>query len=238
MFSPPPLYLPEWETYRIIPSHYPPIDLFERIYEPDEFELAFEIESMTNPRLRDEAGDIHLVQPCDRISGPGSSPVMASFTHLGFGSRFADRHFGVYYAASTLEGAIRETVFHKEREMAAANEDSIALTMRAYIGSVVMKMHDIRGPEFKDLHNPDADDYALSQKFASRWRQKGSNGLLYNSVRHPGGECIAAFKPKAVSIPVQGPHLKYFWDGDKQRITHWAEIGEAHSLTGKVGMNE
>ncbi|WP_100640909.1 RES family NAD+ phosphorylase [Marinobacter salexigens] len=233
MFSTPPLHLPKWETYRIIPSHYPPIDLFERIYEPDEFELAFEIESMTNPRLRDEAGDIHLVQPCDRISGPGSSPVMASFTHLGFGSRFADRHFGVYYAASSLEGAIRETVFHKEREMAAANEDSIALTMRAYIGSVVMKMHDIRGPEFKDLHNPDADNYDLSQKFAGRWRKKGSNGLLYNSVRHPGGECIAAFKPKAVSIPVQGPHLKYFWDGDKRRITHWAEIGEAHSLNGQ-----
>ncbi|MBU2874266.1 RES family NAD+ phosphorylase [Marinobacter salexigens] len=234
MFSTPPLHLPEWQTYRIIPSHYPPIDLFERIYEPDEFELAFEIESMTNPRLRDEAGDIHLVQPCDRISGPGSSPVMASFTHLGFGSRFADRNFGVYYAANSLEVAIRETVFHKERELSAANEDSIELTMRAYIGSVVMRMHDIRGPEFKDLHNPDVDDYALSQKFANRWRNKGSNGLLYNSVRHPGGECIAAFKPKAVSIPMQGPHLKYFWDGGKRRITHWAEIGEAHSLTGNA----
>lgn len=232
MFTTPSLYLPEWDTYRIIPSHYPPIDLFERIYEPDEFELAFEIEGMTNPRLRDEAGDIELIQPGDRVVGPGSTPVMASFTHIGFGSRFSDRHFGVYYAANTLEAAIRETVFHKEREMAAANEDSIELTMRAYVGSVALQMHDIRGSEFADLHNPDADDYVLSQKFASRWRAKGSNGLLYNSVRHPGSECIAAFKPKAVSIPVQGPHLKYFWDGDKQQITHWAEIGEAHSLSG------
>ncbi|WP_417514613.1 RES family NAD+ phosphorylase [Marinobacter sp.] len=233
MFSTPPLHLPGWDTYRIIPSHYPPIDLFERIYEPDEFELAFEIEGMTNPRLRDQAGDIELVQPDDRISGPGSTPVMASFTHLGFGSRFADRHFGAYYAANTLEAAIRETVFHKEREMAAANEDSIALTMRAYVGKVALEMHDIRGPEFADLHHPDPDDYALSQKFASRWRSKGSNGFLYKSVRHPGSECIAAFKPKAVSIPVQGAHLKYFWDGDKRRITHWAEIGEAHSLNGR-----
>ncbi|MDO6442275.1 MULTISPECIES: RES family NAD+ phosphorylase [unclassified Marinobacter] len=232
MFSTPPLHLPEWDTYRIIPSHYPPIDLFERIYDPEEFELAFEIEGMTNPRLRDQVGDIELVRPDDRVSGPGSTPVMASFTHLGFGSRFADRHFGVYYAASSLDAAIRETVYHKEREMAAANEDSIALTMRAYIGSVALDMHDIRGPEFADLHNPDADDYVLSQKFASRWRTKGSNGLLYNSVRCPGSECIAAFKPRAVSIPVQGPHLKYFWDGDKQRITHWAEIGEAHVLSG------
>jgi RES domain-containing protein len=232
MSATPPLCLPEWQTYRIIPSRYPPIDLFERIYEPDEFELAFEIESMTNPRLRDEAGDIALVQPCDRVSGPGSTPVMASFTHLGFGSRFADGHFGVYYAADCLEAAIQETVFHKEREMAAANEESIALTMRAYIGRVALEMHDIRAPEFADLHNSNADDYAHSQEFARRLRGQGANGLLYNSVRHPGSECIAAFKPKAVSIPVQGPHLKYFWDGDKQRITHWAEIGEAHLLKG------
>ncbi|MGO1503130.1 MAG: RES family NAD+ phosphorylase [Marinobacter sp.] len=232
MFSAPSLHLPKWDTYRIIPSHYPPIDLFERIYEPDEFELAFEIEGMTNPRLRDEVGDIELVLPDDRISGPGSTPVMASFTHIGFGSRFSDRNFGVYYAANTLDAAIRETVFHKEREMSAAKEDSIELTMRAYIGSVALDMHDIRGPEFADLHDPNADDYALSQKFACRWRTNGSNGLLYNSVRHPGSECIAAFKPKSVTIPVQGPHLKYFWDGDKQRITHWAEIGLAHSLSG------
>ena len=230
MRSTPSLLLPTWQTYRIIPSHYPPIDLFERIYEPDEFELAFEIEGMTNPRLLDEAGDIQRVQPSDRVIGPGSTPVMASFTHIGFGSRFADRNFGVYYAASCLEAAIRETVFHKEREMAAANEDSIELTMRAYIGSVALEMHDIRAPKFEDLHNPDADNYAASQAFARHWRAKGSNGLLYNSVRQPGSECIAAFKPKSVSIPVQGPHLKYFWDGDKQRITHWAEIGEAHSL--------
>src|SRR5690606_16778420 len=169
-------------------------------------------ESMTHPRLRDEAGDIHLVQPSDWTSGPGSSPVMASFTQRGCGSGISVRHFGGYYAARSLEVAIRETVFHKAREVSASTEHSIELTMRAYIGAVVMRLHDIRGPEFKDLHNPDADDYALSQKFASRWRKKGSNGLLYNSVRHPGGECIAAFKPKAVSIPVQGPHLKYFWD--------------------------
>jgi RES domain-containing protein len=155
---------------------------------------------------------------------------MASFTHLGFGSRFADGHFGVYYAANCLEAAIQETVFHKEREMAAANEESIALTMRAYIGCVALEMHDVRGPEFADLHNPDADNYALSQEFARYWRMKGSHGLLYNSVRHPGSECIAAFKPKSVTIPVQGPHLKYFWNSDKQRITHWAEIGEAHLL--------
>jgi hypothetical protein len=123
--------------------------------------------------------------------------------------------------------------------MAAANEESIALTMRAYIGCVALEMHDIRGPQFVELHNPNADDYSVSQMFARHWRAKGSNGLLYNSIRHPGSECIAAFKPTSVTIPIQGPHLKYFWDGEKRRITHWAEIGEAHSLaSGKQNTND
>lgn len=155
---------------------------------------------------------------------------MAAFTHLGFGSRFANQEFGVYYAGDSLEAAVAETVFHKERELAAAGEASIELTMRAYTGKVALALHDTRGPEFRRYHVPDPDSYGESQAFAAQWRSKGANGFLYRSVRHPGGECIAAFKPKAVTIPVQGPHLKYFWDGDKQRITHWAEIGEAHQL--------
>jgi hypothetical protein len=108
------LILPEWKAHRIIPSHYPPIDLFERIYDtPEELAIAFEIESMTNDRLLDEAGDVQLVAPEDRLVGPGSSPVMAAFTHLGFGSRFTNGDFGVYYAADSRETAIAETIYHK-----------------------------------------------------------------------------------------------------------------------------
>jgi len=34
-------------------------------------------------------------------------------------------------------------------------------------------------------------------------------------VRHEGGECIAAFKPQAVSIPTAGAALAYVWDGER-----------------------
>ncbi len=225
----PSLVLPEWKAHRIIPSHYPPIDLFERIYDtPEEMAIAFEIESMTNDRLLDEAGDLQLVAPEDRLIGPGSTPVMAAFTHLGFGSRFTNGDFGVYYAADSLETAIAETIYHKEREMAAAGEESIELTMRCYVGDVALPMHDVRGNDFLDLHNP--DDYSASQSYAASLRTNGSDGLLYNSVRRPGHECIAAFKPIALTAPVQGEHLKYFWDGQKGRITHWAKISDAHEV--------
>ena len=46
-------------------------------------------------------------------------------------------------------------------------------------------------------------------------RDKGHWGLVYRSVRHDGGECIAAFKPQAVSIPMAGAALAYVWDGER-----------------------
>jgi hypothetical protein len=52
---------------------------------------------MTNPRLREEAGNLTLVPLEDRVSGPGTTPIMAAFTHLNpEGSRFSGGSFGVY----------------------------------------------------------------------------------------------------------------------------------------------
>jgi len=230
MITTPSLVLPEFKTYRVIPSHFPPIGLFEAIYDSnEEMELAFEIEAMTNPRLLEDAGNIALVHPDDRIFGPGATPVMASFTHIGFGSRFATEHFGAYYAADSLEAAVAETVFHKERYLRNAKEDPVELTMRCYTGSVCQELHDIRSSAFDWLHQQDpATSYAVTQSFAAQMREKGSNGLLYNSVRHPDGQCIAAFKPNAVSPVAQGAHLKYVWDGE--RITHWYKATALHVI--------
>ena len=73
----------EWQPcYRIIPSRFPPIDLFERIAPPEDWEALIALESLTNDRIRQEVGDISLVPVEERVSGPGASVVMAAFTHL------------------------------------------------------------------------------------------------------------------------------------------------------------
>ena len=58
-----------------------------------------------------------------------------------------------------------------------------------------------------------ADSYAASQPFAAARREAASEGFVYPSVRHVGGECIAAFWPNTVGIPIQERHLKYEWNG-------------------------
>jgi len=213
------LYLPDWETlFRLVPSHYPPINLFEDVVEPADLALVFAIESLTNDRLKDQVGDLTLVSQADRISGAGSTPVMAAFTHIGKASRFTDGlDYGVYYGAKELITAIKETVHHREIFLRMTNEADTELTMRCYANKVAQPMHDIRGEEYEDLHQ---ENYSLPQAYGRQKRTEGSFGLVYNSVRHAGGECIAAFKPKAVTIPVQAGHYKYQWHAKEGRITN------------------
>lgn len=215
--------LPDWEKlHRLVPTHFPPIDLFENVASPDELEIVFAIESMTNDRLRDEVGNLSLVPVEERISGPGSTPVMAAFTHISIPTRFANGvGYGVYYGARDLDTAFAETIYHREKFLSATNEPDTEITMRCYINKVALELHDIRGDAFAHLY---ADDYAASQQFAKDMHSKGSNGLLYKSVRDEGGECVAAFRPRAVTIPVQGGHFKYMWSGKKQRIENILEV--------------
>jgi hypothetical protein len=208
-------YLSNQKQFRIIPSTYPPINFFEDLVNPDEMETLWEIESLTNERLQHEVGELFLVPKIDRISGPGSSVIMAAFTHLSpdRATRFTDGQFGVYYAAFSKETAIRETVYHRERFMRSTNELACEITMRVYEGKIIKPLHDIRGNQYKKLHHPDS--YIDSQLFGHKLKKLNSWGLIYNSVRHAGGHCIAAFRPPAVSIPSPHSHIKYIWNGEK-----------------------
>lgn len=196
-------------THRLVPSKFPPIVLFEHLLDPDELDIAYELESLTNARLRDEAGDISLVPREDRLVGPGSSPIMAAFTHIGYPSRFSDGSFGVYYAGFSVETAIRETVYHRERFLASTAEPSCQIVMRQYISHVQKPLLDVR--QQRELHAP--DDYSPAQQFARQQRQTQTWGLHYQSVRHIGGECVAVFRPIAMSPATQGSHFAYYWNG-------------------------
>ncbi len=217
--TPPVITMLDWpQQYRVIPSEYPPINFFERLVDPDLMDELFFIESLTNDRLRDEVGDIALVPAQDRISGPGTSPIMAAFTHISPASpsRFSDGRYGVYYAAKTLDTAIAETKYHRARFLAYTQEDAGEIAMRVYVGKINQALHDIRSDEYDHLHQP--NDWTPSQAFGHEMKTLNSWGIVYRSVRDLGGECIAALRPATISPPKQGAHLSYVWDGNQ--ITH------------------
>src|SRR5690606_31405237 len=109
--------------YRIVPSIFPPVALFETLVAAEELEVLYAIESLTNDRLNAQAGNLYLVPKEEWVTGPGASVVMAAFTHIGRASRFSAGAYGVYYAGRDLDTAIAETVFHSERRLRDTDEE-------------------------------------------------------------------------------------------------------------------
>jgi hypothetical protein len=205
-----------WQPcFRVISSRFPPIHLFERVAAAEDWEALYWLESLTNPRLRDEVGEIDLVPPEDRVFGPGSSVIMAPFTHLNpDGSRFADDTFGAFYAAASLDTSIAETCYHREVFLRATHQSPTELDMRTYLCDVAASFHDIRGrkEQMADIYDPDS--YVSSQKLARILKRIGSNGVVYDSVRHAEGQCLAVYRPRLIQNCRQGTHLRYVWDGE------------------------
>lgn len=208
---------------RIIPSVFPPINLFERVAHRDDLDAVQAIESAFNPRLRDAVGDRSLVPRDERVVGPGAGYVMAAFTHVSpEGSRFSNGTYGVFYAAQRESAAIAETRYHRERFMRATMEARCELDMRVLGVTVKASLHDLRGMReiMPDVYRP--DDYTASQLLGGALRAGGSNGVVYDSVRHDGGKCIGAFRPRLLSHCRDWKHLRYLWDGT--RITDVFEV--------------
>jgi hypothetical protein len=69
----------DWpRIYRLIPSKFPPIDLFENLVDAKDFEQLCMIEMLTNPRLKEQLAGINLIKPDDIVTGRGSTVVMAA----------------------------------------------------------------------------------------------------------------------------------------------------------------
>jgi len=206
-------------SYRLIPSKFPPISLFEGLLEPEELETAYALEMITNPRVRDEVGEIAMVPPEERITGPGSSAIMAAFTHIGVPSRFTDGSFGVYYAGLDTPTALAEAQASQVKRMLATDEGPQVIQMRCYVAGIDAVCVDLRGGD--EYIQPDS--WAVCQEEGKKQRYAGEGAIVYSSIRNPGGECIAAFKTTAIVPPAtQGAHYEFHWDG--ARMTHTSKI--------------
>ena len=199
--------------------------IYDRVAHPSDLDAIMEIEQLTNPRVRTEMGNLALVRLEDRVTGPGTTPIMAAFTN-SLPSRFGDGTFGIYYAAHSERTAIAETRYHRQRFMHYTREPAADLDMRVYHADIRGAFDDVRtrGPRAKIY---DSESYVASQAYGGRKYRARANGIVYRSVRDSAGECIAVFRPKLVQNCRAVAYLIYRWDGNSI-----IDVLRAESITG------
>ncbi len=206
--------------HRLIASRFPTVGLYDQVAAPQDLDVVFAIEALTNPRVRQELGQLSLVPAAERVVGPGATLIMAAFTHLNpLGSRFSDGTWGVYYAADSLDTAVAEVSHHRAAFLARTAEDAIDIDLRWIQADLMDKLHDIRGQGAAMPGIYDPVHYGPGQDMGRRLRAQGSAGIAYDSVRRASAQCVAIFRPKALSNARAAGHVGLRWDG--RAISHW-----------------
>jgi hypothetical protein len=214
-FSPQRLARLDWSpAYRVIPTRFPAVNLFERVASSEDFDALYALEAMTNDRLRTELGELDLVPREERCFGPGYGPIMAAFTHLNpLGSRFSDGSYGVFYCAREARTAVAETRYHAALFLAATNEPPLRQQMRLYTVLARGEAIDLRNDQALDPAVLSPTDYSAGQALGRRLRAAGAAGIVYPSVREASGECLAAFNTSLLRDCRHAAYLEYRWNG-------------------------
>lgn len=204
-------------TARLVPSRFPAVGVFDHVATAADLDALFELEGWTNDRISGELGLLHGLPRDEWVVGqPMASVIMAAYCHpRPGGARFSNEERGAWYAARSLETALAESIHHRSREIAEVGAVEAQLQVRVYLADVSTRFHDVRGVD-ADSGLYDPDDYSVSQRFARQLLIAGSHGVVYRSVRHAGGECVACFRPALVKNVRAGGHYEYRWEGSPQ----------------------
>jgi hypothetical protein len=213
--SPVPTHVRWTAAPRMIPSRYPVVGLLDRIALPADLDAVFELEGWTNDRISNELGLLHTIPPEEWVTGePMATVVMAAYCHpRPGGGRFSTDERGAWYAGRSITTALAESVYHRTAELREVGGFETAVQMRVYLADFRARFHDVRPATgaWAPLYDP--DDYGEPQALARQLLQAGSNGVVYRSVRDPGGECLACFRPPLVRHVRAGGHYEFRWEG-------------------------
>ena len=161
----------------------------------------FELEGATNDRLLGEAGWLPGITLRELVFGlPYSHIVNAAFTHPNpAGSRFNGPERGAWFAAFARATSELEVAYHRGKELQEINwQETETFTYVDFLTDFRGQFHDIRNDRrFRNCLDPDS--YSTSQRLATRLLEQGSTGIVYPSVRHKSGTCIACFRPALVN---------------------------------------
>lgn len=192
--------------YRLIPSRFPPVSLYERVASEIDWADIASIEELTNPRVRARkvlTGQAEVSEASPRLQNWNHAP----FTYLNpEGTWLLDPFVGALELSDSLQTALAGSLRKRELFLSRTSEPPLDLDMRVLCTRVKGIFADLRGL-----------DPTLTQ--SARWRigegllQSGWAGALFRSPYRDAGTCLAVFTGDVLERSLQAEHFRFVWDG-------------------------
>lgn len=183
----------------------------------DELALLAEIEGATNSRLIAENRGSAGLAAAELVHGvPHAKFINASFAYAKprEPNRFNPADRGAWYAALDVATCIAEVGYHLTKALADVGDFNAVVDYGEMLASMAGVFVDLRqAPDHASLNADPAQGYPAGNALAAAARAAGHNGIIYPSVRHPDGTCIAALWPNVVQSVIQGALYRITWAG-------------------------
>jgi hypothetical protein len=218
MKLPPVSLVRQIDTHRLVLSrHLPQGDSVLVAISDDDAHLQaiFELDAATNDRLLAEQQLLPGIGIEELVFAiPHAAVVNAAFCHPHpLGSRFNGPTRGAWYAGFALATSQAEVGFHKSVQLAEIGRFDDTVTYDDYLADFSASFHDLRSAPPGARTWLDPNTYVESQELAERLLEAESLGVVYPSVRHAGGTCVACFRPALVTNLRRGKTYRFTWEG-------------------------
>ena len=185
-----------------------------------ELDALSEIEGATSNRRMAQARGAGDVPSNQLVHGvPHAHFVNAAFAYAKprEPNRFNGAERGAWYAGFEIETSLAEVKFHLTEVLAAAGDFNATVDYAEMFASFAGEFVDLRlHPAHPSLHPEKTVGYPVGNALAEAARSRGLNGIIYPSVRNPGGTCLVALFPHAVQSVAQGSVYRMTWRGQPE----------------------
>jgi hypothetical protein len=200
-------------AYRLIPSRFPPVKVYEGLVAADREDELVAVENLTNPRLR----SLERLQKAPNSTG-NADPKLQNWNLAPFaygnpdGSTFFDEERPCLEMSLEEQTALAVSVAKRQSFMEATDEAPIGLDMRMFCTPVSGVFWDLRDAVFSLAGLDQEGRYGLGAKLP-----KDAQGILYRPAERPTGTCLTVVTGDVLQRSQQTVHYRYVWDG--QRIS-------------------